>query len=62
MTAQEMLAQGIFPIVFLLWAELRFLPLVRLAIGWGKAHALKAGVTHAQALSAAPVNSIFPKP
>lgn len=60
MTGADLL-QGLFPLVFILWAEFRFLPLVRLAIGWGKAHAEKAGVTKDQAMAAAPVNSFWPK-
>ena len=54
MTAGEIIAQGVFPLVFLLWAEFRFLPLVRSVIGWTKAHAVKAGVTEAMAHKHAP--------
>lgn len=53
MTWDEVLGQGIFPLVFLLWAETRFLPLVRAVIGWAIAHAKKAGVTEKQAKEAA---------
>lgn len=54
MTLGEVVSQALFPLVFLGWAEFRFLPLVRLAIGWSVAHATKAGVTAAQAAKHAP--------
>lgn len=60
MTLDDALTQGIFPLVFLVWAETRFLPLVRTAVGWAVAHARKAGVTEAQAREAAS-HLIFPK-
>lgn len=60
MSLQETFAQGIFPLVFLAWAETRFLPLVRTAIGWAVAHARKAGVTEAQARDASK-HIIWPK-
>jgi hypothetical protein len=54
MTLGDLFAHGVFPLVFLLWAELRFLPLVRGAIGWSKAHAVRSGVTAEQAQKHAP--------
>ena len=52
MTIQDVVSQGLFPVVFLLWAEFRFLPLVRTAMGWCRAHAIKTGVTEAEAKEA----------
>lgn len=52
MTLADAISHALFPLVFLAWAELRFLPLVRTAMGWCKAHALKSGVTEKDAAQA----------